>query len=242
MPFIWVLVLLLLAFFLKSLRWRKHCLTGAISILLLFSNPFLANEAWRTWEVKATPVSEVAHYDAAIILGGISSGSSSVPDRVHTRKGADRVLHPLQLYKLGKVNKFILSGGGATLLGKNPASEAEHLRELLLIAGVPTDSILLETESRNTRENATLTAALLQEHPELQKLLLVTSAYHMRRSSGCFAKAGLSTTSYSADFYADDRRFTPDELLIPSIHAFTNWHLLLHEVTGYLIYKLLGYS
>ncbi|WP_241738963.1 YdcF family protein [Pontibacter beigongshangensis] len=241
MPFLWVLALLLLAVFLKSLRWQKTCLLSALALLLLFSNPFLSNEAWRAWEVEAMPIKEVEKYDAAIILGGITGGTEHVADRVHTRRGADRFLHPLHLYRLGKVDKFIVTGGTATILGTGGVTEAEQLRQVLLLAGVPAHNILLETQSRNTRENAANTAELLQKHPELDTLLLVTSAFHMRRSAGCFEKAGLNTTSFSADFYASDRRFTPDEVLIPSIQAFSDWHLLIHEVAGYVIYKIMGY-
>ncbi|MFT2009383.1 YdcF family protein [Pontibacter sp. 13R65] len=242
MPLLWVLFLLLLALFLKSVRWSRGCLLASVSLLLLFSNPFLSNMAWRAWEVDALPVDEVEQYDAAIILGGITTSSASITDRVHTRRGADRFLHPLQLYRLGKVKYFILSGGSATVSGEAGESEAEHLQALLVLSGVSPEHIILETRSRNTRENAANTANLLQQHPELQKLLLVTSAYHMRRSVGCFEKAGLQTTPYSTDFFADDPRFTPDELFIPSILAFSDWHLLIHEIAGFLVYKLLGYS
>ncbi|WP_162051872.1 YdcF family protein [Pontibacter pamirensis] len=240
MPFIWVLVLLLLAVFLKSFRWRRISLLAAVGILLIFSNPFLANEAWRAWEVEATPVSELEHYDVAVILTGVTAYREDIPDRIHTHKGADRFLHPLQLYRMGKVDEFLITGGsGRVLAGAVP--EAEQVEKVLLMAGVPEEDIRTEGNSRNTRENATNTAALVAQNPEWQNLLLVTSAFHMRRSAGCFEKAGVNTTSFSTDFYASERRFTPDETIIPSIHAFSNWHLLIHEMTGFVVYKILGY-
>ncbi|MHA6247541.1 YdcF family protein [Pontibacter sp. CAU 1760] len=240
MPFIWVLALLLLAVFLKSAKWRRTSLLAALAVLLVFSNPFLANEAWRAWEVEATPIQDLPHHDVAVVLTGVTAYREDIPDRIHTHKGADRFLHPLQLYRMGKVDKFLITGGSGLVLA-TAVPESEQIEKVLLMAGVPEEDILTEGNSRNTHENATNTAAVMQQHPEWQKLLLVTSAFHMRRSAGCFQKAGLEATPFSTDFYASERRFTPDETIIPSIAAFSNWQLLIHEMTGYIVYKVLGY-
>lgn len=240
MPFLWVLLLLLFAVFLKSAIWRRRSLLAAILILFILSNPFLSNEAWRACEVAATPLKQMEKYDAAIILTGVTKYDTSLPDRVHTKKGADRFLHPLQLYRLGKIKKFVISGGNGKIYGV-ASPESEQIKRILLLAGVPSSDIILETESRNTYENATKTAELLKKHPELKKLLLVTSAFHMRRSEACFQKAGLRPAIFSTDFYAIERSYMPDKLLIPDIYSFSDWHMLLHEIAGYIIYKMLGY-
>lgn len=240
MPFLWVLLLLLLALFLQSQRWRRISLATAVALLLLLSNPFLANEAMRAWEGEARSLQELETYDAAVVLGGITSYRANMPDRVHTSKGADRFLHPLQLYRLGKVRKFIISGGSGQVLG-TALPEAEQIEKILLMAGVAEADILTESQSRNTRENALYTARLLKRHPKWKNILLVTSAFHMRRAAGCFQKAGVQADSFNTDFCARERSYTLDEIIIPSLDAFAQWQLLIHEVTGYFIYKVLGY-
>lgn len=240
MPIIWIVMLLLLAIFLKSAKKKKFYLLTGVGLLLFFSNPFLSNEAWRTWEVAPIPMQLVEDYDAAIILTGVTAYREETPDRIHTHKGSDRFLHPLHLYRMGKIKKFVIAGGHSKVLG-NAIPESEQIEKILLMAGVPEEDIHTEGNSRNTRENALNTAALVKKHPEWKRLLLVTSAFHMRRSMACFHKAGLQPTAFSADFYATERRFTPDETVIPSIKAFDTWHLLIHEVVGYLTYKVLGY-
>lgn len=240
MPLIWVILLLLLAVFLKSQKWRRIALVSGVGLLLVFSNPLLSNEAWRAWEIEAMPISKVNDYDMAVILTGITSYREDVPDRIHTSKGSDRFLHPLQLYRMGKIDKFLITGGSGYILADR-IPEAEQIEKILLMAGVPEEDIITESNSRNTRENAVNTAEFLKKHPEVDKVLLVTSAFHMRRAAACFTKAGIKADSFTADFYAYERRFTPDELIIPSASAFSNWHLLIHEVSGFLIYKLLGY-
>ncbi len=240
MPLIWVIVLLILAVLLKSSKWKRISLISSLGILLILSNPFLSNEAWRAWEVEAMPIEDVDNYDVAVILTGVTSYREDVPDRIHTSKGSDRFLHPLQLYRLGKVKKFLITGGSGRIL-KYSVPEADQIEKILLLAGVPEEDILTESNSRNTRENATNTAAFLEKHPEFKRILLVTSAFHMRRSEGCFDKVGIEADGFTTDFYGYERRFTPDETIIPSISAFNLWHLLIHEVSGFIIYKLLGY-
>ncbi|WP_018478538.1 YdcF family protein [Pontibacter roseus] len=241
MPILWIVVLLLLAIFLKSARVRRVYLVSATVLLLLFSNPFLANLTMRAWEYSPVPVTEVSDYDVAIILTGVTSWNSLAPDRIHTHKGADRFLHPLQLYRLGKVEKFLITGGTGTIaMDRRP--EAEMLKEILLQAGVPEDDIITETRSMNTRENAIYTAELLQKYPQFERRLLVTSAFHMRRAKACFDKAGVDTHTFPADFYGSEVRYTPDELFIPNADAFRLWHRIIHEIFGYVVYKVVGYA
>ncbi|ARS34431.1 YdcF family protein [Pontibacter actiniarum] len=240
MPLVWLLLLLCLALFLKSAKWRRISLGSALALLLLLSNPFLSNLAWYAWEARAVPVSEVGKYDVAVVLTGVTSYFPDIPDRVHTRKGADRLLHTLQLYRLGKVSKIVITGGKG-FLKDDMVPEAEQLKRILLLAGVPETDIITEPRAVNTRENALFTAALLRQHPEWQKVLLVTSAFHMRRASGCFKKAGVSFDSYPADFSASVPALTPEATIVPNAVAFENWQHLIHEVAGYVVYKVLGY-
>ncbi len=240
MPFLWMLLFLGLALYLKNPKYRKTALWVAVGIALLFSNPFLEKEAWRAWEVAATPISKVENYDVAIILTGVTGYREDIDDRIHTHKGADRFLHPLQLYRLGKVKQFLITGGDGRVTG-TAVPEAEQIEKVLLMAGVAEEDIITESNSRNTNENAINTARVLQQHPEWRKKLLVTSAFHMRRSYGCFTKQGINVTPFSTDFYSGPRYLTPDETIIPSINAFSNWHLLIHEIAGYLMYKMMGY-
>ncbi|WP_242920107.1 YdcF family protein [Pontibacter liquoris] len=240
MPFLWVLALLLGALFLRSAQKKRICLVAVLVILVVLSTPFLSNEAWRAWEVAAVPIRTIGHYDAAVILTGVTSYREDIPDRINTSRGSDRFLHPLQLYRAHKIDKFIITGGHGKVLGGG-VPEADQIEKVLLMAGIPAEAIITESNSRNTHENALNTASLLQQHPGINRLLLVTSAFHMRRAAGCFAKAGVAATSFSTDFYSKPRQFTPDELIIPSVDAFGSWHLLIHEISGYLVYKVLGY-
>jgi uncharacterized SAM-binding protein YcdF (DUF218 family) len=239
MPITWILGLLVYGLLTKDPKRKRLSLGLAVGVLLIFSNSLLLNEAWLLWEKEPVPVKTLGLYDAGIILTGFTSLEKSPHDRVYTNKGADRFLHTVMLYKTGHIRKIIVTGG-LGLLRKIHYSEAAEVKTLLLLAGVPEADILLEDKSHNTHENAQFTRKLLNRHPELQSFVLVTSAFHMRRASACFRKAGIAHTIFPADFYASDRvvRF---EYLFPSEEALSQWSRLVREIAGYLIYKAAGY-
>lgn len=239
MPLTWILVFLFIAIFSKKEERRKKSLVTGVVLLLFFTNPFICNEAWLLWEHPPTAVNKLGNYDAAIVLTGITNQDKSPKDRVYINRGADRVLMPLRLYKEGKIKKIIISGGSGSLKQRE-SMEADELKQILLQSGVPADAIIVENKSRNTHENASFTKAVLSQHPELKKLLLVTSAFHIRRADGCFKKQGIKADVFSVDFYTTNRSFSFDEI-IPQEQALYYWQKLFHEVLGYLVYKMMGY-
>ena len=243
-PLLWVLALLVLALVARSVERRRQWLRAAVAALLVLACPALSNLAWRLWEVPLVPVRLVGHYEAAVLLTGITGADRPPHDRVYIVGGADRLLHTVQLWRRGCFARIIVSGGSGAVLERTGArSEAAQLRQVLLNCGVPDSVIVLEDRSRNTRENARFTAALLTRRPALAprgRLLLITSAFHMRRAAGCFRRAGLAVDVFPADYNGQPPRYTPDEL-VPTAGALLGWERLIHEVIGYLTYRLAGY-
>lgn len=193
------------------------------------------------WEVAPTLFKEVpAIYDVGIILTGVTDSQKLPRDRVYFQKGADRVLHTVKLYKLGKIKNILVSGGSGSLM-QTEYTEAEAIKEVLLLSGIPQNRIFLEDESRNTHENAVNSAKVLNEIFPGKKYLLITSAFHMRRARASFEKAGVNLDTFSADFYTHERRFTPDVLLVPSEGAMAKWAIMIKEWLGMAAYKVVGY-
>ena len=83
--------------------------------------------------------------------------------------------------------------------------------ELLRAWGVPEEAILLETESRNTDENALYSKRPLEAHG-LKHILLVTSALHMPRALALFRASGIDAVPAPTDFEVVDRG---DRTLMP---------------------------
>jgi len=241
LPTVWLAALALAAGLARpGSQWRRGCLGALVVLAVVGTSNALVNEALLAWEAPPVTLAALPPADAAVLLTGIARGDKSPHDRVYLGRGADRFTNALWLYRAGRVRRLIISGGSSAVLP--PATtEAEGLRTLLRLAGVPDSAIWVEGRSRNTRENARFTKALLRQHPEVRSLVLITSAFHERRALGCFARVGLHPQPFPADFRSTDRSWAPDYWLLPDPDALTCWSLLLHELAGYLVYRAGGY-
>nr|WP_262908625.1 YdcF family protein [Hymenobacter translucens] len=236
----WLLALLVAALLSRRHPRRQRGFTSAALVLLLIgTNGGLVNEAFLAWELPPVRLKDVPPHDAGVLLSGITRPEKSPHDRVYLGEGADRMMHTLWLYRAGRIRYVIVSGGSGSVR-KVAHTEARDLATLLRLSGVPWEAILVEEQSRNTRENALNTQLLLRQHPEIKSLVLITSAFHQRRALGCFRKVGLSPTPFPADYRSNDPRRTVS-YWVPEAAALGRWSHLLHEITGYLTYKLLGY-
>ena len=63
------------------------------------------------------------------------------------------------------------------------------MRNELLRLGIPESRIIVETESRNTRDEAAIVTPLLRAR-RIEHMVLVTSDSHMRRALGIFRTFG----------------------------------------------------
>lgn len=238
MPVTLIVMALLLSVILK--KHRQIFFWLGFGLLILFTNVFISNALLRWWEDEPVAVASLPRYDVGIVLGGITSDKEP-RDRVHTSGAADRVLHAVQLYRQGKIDKILVSGGTGKIL-EDEVKEAVLLKRLLLLSKVPEEDILVEDASRNTYENALNSRDLLQDYSfGQQRYLLITSAFHMPRAKACFNKVGLEVDTFSADFRTDEHQFTPDVLFIPSSAAIGNWEIIIRELLGLVAYKVRGY-
>ncbi len=241
MPATWISAVLLYAVFAKHPERKKKALYASLILFLFFGNAALLNFFNNRWEPDAQQISELPEYELGIVLTGVVNLDMAPHDRVHFGRGADRVLHTIQLYTSGKLKKILITGGTGKLTGEK-TSEAVELKKVFLFCGVPDSVLILETDSRNTRENAVFSKRVLDSLGLKGNKLLITSAFHMRRSKGCFDKVKLQTDIFPVDFTGMDHiGWTPDAWLIPSEKAFVGWNVLIREWLGCGMYRLMGY-
>lgn len=93
-----------------------------------------------------------------------------------------RLPEAIRLYKEGRANKILFSGG-VVWPGSN-LTEAEILKIKAIDMGVPKEDLLVEDMSLHTKENVLASMLVLDRIIGLQnvnRLIIVTAPFHMRR-------------------------------------------------------------
>lgn len=240
-PFTWILILFVLALVLKNKKWSGRCLVYGIMVLLFFTNSFIADEALRLWEYPLTKDNDLKEpYDAGIVLGGGMVTLDTHTDRMTFHSNTDRMLQALKLFKENKIKNIIFSSGSGSIVHRSML-EAPLLKRYLTDIDVPGTSVLVDSLSDNTHENAMNTAKIIKEKFPEGKFLLITSSMHMRRALGCFRHEGINVIPYSTCLITGDREFDIAHILVPDLEALGHWDSLIHELFGYITYSVFGY-
>jgi uncharacterized SAM-binding protein YcdF (DUF218 family) len=177
-------------------------------------------------------------YDVVVVLGGmVDSPAMARSGQLELNQAVERILQGAVLVRDGQARQILISGGALTPT-PDVAPEAEALAAWLRAQGIPADRIVVEPRSRNTRENALESAALVASHG-WKRVLLVTSAWHAPRALGCFRAAGLSP-----DLLTVDHRGGRSGKLqwLPRAEALSSSTDALRELLGNVIYWLMGYT
>lgn len=240
-PLVWFFILIALAVWkIKEPKKRRRTAIIAFVILYLSSNSFFVDECMRKWEYTTPDLQPYEHFDYAIVLGGMIRYDERL-DKPQFMRGADRILQTIELLQRRQLKRIILTGGSGSILHPEH-KESFFVKRYLVNIGIPDTCIIIDNESRNTRENAINTKHLLDSLDVHSTMLFVTSAFHMRRGLGCFRKLGVNNLrAYPTDRYSGPRKWEFDHLFIPNPEALDTFTLLLHEMAGYLVYKMRGF-
>lgn len=221
--------------------WMRRAPAAGLLLLYVFSIELVANALWRALEAPPlTTMREGETYDVAVILGGmLEDRALRAYGKPYYNDNVDRLIAARELLVTGKAQRALLSGGDGNL-GQNGAEEATVLKQQLVDWGVEPARLIVEDRSRNTRENAVESAAILRREG-WTKILLVTSAFHMPRALGCFRAVGLEPATLAVDLRSDQ---SPKGLadLLPRTKSLHTSAAALRELAGQGIYRLRGYS
>lgn len=231
-PFTWIIFFLILAFFARNKIAKRNLFITCLVIALLFSNKFLLDVFARSWDIhRSAPTNQT--YSCAIILGGFASETNT--GQGHFNASADRFIQGVSLVAQRRVDNILISGGNSSIFKGQKFQEADYVSTQLKLFNVPDSIILIENKSKNTLENASLTKQLLEKRNLEPPYLLVTSAFHMRRSLYTFKSAGLEVLPYPCDYKAGNGKFSFEDLL-PSAYPLHTWNLYIKEVVGFIVY------
>ena len=236
-----LLMLLVYAVYAKNRAKSKKIILLSIALFYIFTNPICVNELLLCWEYPAQDITKTPPCEVGIVLtGGIINDEKQPASNVFLGKSADRMAQALQLYQLKKIKKILISGGSNSILGTSVTQESDQMARFLLLSGVKSEDILLESNSRNTHENAINCSKILKKHFLNQKYILISSSTHLPRAIACFKKVGLDIYPVGSVYFSHQREFLPNYLFPHEEYLYYS-QIVFHEIFGMITYKLLGY-
>lgn len=166
----------------KKVRWIVA--VAGLTVLILATVLWTGKEIRDFGEVRSTKSA-----DAAIVLGAAVANSRPTP----VFQG--RIDHALRLYRQGRVEKILFTGGvGAG----DSVAESEAAKRYAIANGVPEGDLLLEKRSKTTYENL-LFASRLGHEQGLRTFLIVSDPLHMRRAMDMAADLGMTAEPSPTD-------------------------------------------
>lgn len=251
-------ILLVLALTLRRYRrWRNGLTIGALLLIFLSGNRFVAMASAMSLERQIAPLevdlsAGVAQplADAIVVLGG-ATRERQVPRPTHEMNEAgDRLLYAVRLWRAGVAPRILVTGGVVGIQGPAGQPEADMMADILVAMGVPEEAILKERASQNTIQNAENSREILAAEG-IERIVLVTSAMHMPRSAAIFAKQGMDFIPAPTDFFVSDierdHYYTLDPAvqifnLIPSAEDMMLTSMAMKEWIGIFVYRLRGWA
>lgn len=210
----------------------KALLVAGFVLLWTFSTPAVIESGMHWLEAGAKPLTSTNHdVQAIVILGG--SLYFHAPEY-----GGEDTVNTITLQRLSYGAKLHRDTGLPVLVTGGAVDE--HLPEGRLMQirmqedfQVPVRWV--EGQAINTYENARYSAAILKE-AGIDRIFLITHAWHMPRSVQAFRNAGFEvvpaptafTTRYETDVFA----------FMPAAGAMRDAYILTHELIGLVWYRL----
>ena len=231
MPFTWAMFLLVTALVSKKPKLKRRLLLSSVILLLVFSDPFLFNQFAKTWDIKPVPLKNKQRLSCAIVLGGFS-GEDAYGNGFFNG-AADRFIQGIELLNTGRVSHILITSGNGNLI-HDSFEEADWAKTQLLLMKVPDTCILIENRSRNTIENAAFSKPVLEKSGLKPPYLLVTSAFHMRRSLGIFKKAKIDVIPYPCNYLGESDKLSLADF-VPDSGIFAGWNLYIKEFVGTVV-------
>ncbi|MDX7986176.1 YdcF family protein [Xenorhabdus sp. 12] len=239
-----LIVIIVLAASCAAFKWRRTSRTLYAILIILFlaigCGPipaWLLSNLQSAYDVK--PTIAWSKRNAIVLLG---AGTEKIARTNSVEPGTfsyARIVEAAELYndcrKTKADCKIIVSGGDANHTG---SPEATVYRSSLLKLGIDAADVFLESNSMNTWQNAQFTSSVLRRYNP-DRVLLVSSGIHLRRSVLYFAHFGVAALPVRADYLR--AVLSP----LPLSYNFAVADFALHEYVGiarYYVYNALGWN
>ncbi len=215
---------------------KRVYLLISLILIILFSNPLVSKYLFKYVEspYKHVDILLLDNHDYVVVLsGGMIINSKLKNENIFEWSDPDRFFNGINLFKMKKAKKIIFT------LGKLPwqnseLTEGDYLKKVAINMGIDESKILLTEKVENTYDEAKQVSNMISKNASM---ILVTSAFHMKRAEFLFKNFNLNVFPFPVDFRdsSDDITFMD---FIPSADALSASSLAIRELQGRLYYYL----
>ncbi|ARM30477.1 YdcF family protein [Prosthecochloris sp. HL-130-GSB] len=198
--------------------------------LWVMSTPMMGDALMRFVEGtdRRVEVASLEEADAVVVLSGMMI---HVPGVQFGEWGdaSDRFEAGVELFQAGKAPLLMFTGAK---MPWTPAvrAEGEVLRERALRLGIADDAVRVTERVGNTADEAREIRQMLGG--ERSRVILVTSAFHMRRAAMLFRRAGLEVVEFPVDFRTDVYSEWTLKDVLPQVAGLEDSEQALRELMG----------
>lgn len=201
MPINIVLLLLIFALIIHRKKPRKSIKSLSAALVILFISAFapFSDTVMTAIENDYPPyVKSNVAIDYIVVLGCGHNTNAELPVTSQLYNcSLQRMVEALRIYQLHPEARIITSGYG----GDNLISNAETVKQSLVLLGVPAQKIITENFPKDTEEEAELIAPRVQG----TQVVLVTNADHMPRSINYFKAQGIYPIAAPTGYWVKNR-------------------------------------
>ena len=233
---------------LTALLWRRRqrgfaAATGALAVFItIIGSTGVPGKMLGSLErpYAGVKLADLPAADVVVLLGGGAQASRYEVAGVHLAQAGDRLVMAAELMRLGKAPVLLLGGNIAPFDGSEVV-EAEIVKALLARWGVPADAMISLGANADTHDEALKVRALAAERG-WHRVLLVTSANHMRRAVATFGHMGLEAVPVPCNFLTSvGTGETPFVPAVPGSDGFVKMGVWLPEEVGWFMYWRRGW-
>tara|TARA_Y100001968_G_scaffold329853_1_gene380188 strand:+ start:307 stop:951 length:645 start_codon:yes stop_codon:yes gene_type:complete len=210
-----------------------------ILLLWTFSIGLIADLLWKFVEYPWQRIDEnnAPSADAIIVLS--SGGRPQAPGKANIFEWGDpdRYFAGIRLFQNGKAPRLFFTGG-ATPYDEESKDEGTLYKEHAISLGIPSDAVLTTNKIFNTAQEALAIRRNLNQINSSSEILLVTSAFHMKRAKKLFERQGFIVHPFPVDFKTSKiSRWQSPYQWIPNAGSLNRSSRALRELVGRTIYR-----
>ena len=224
-------------------RKRILCWIG-VGLLYLFSTGVVSEKIMEMVEgaARRREVKTIEPAEAVVVLSGMLEDRKDAP--LGEWSGAvDRFEGGVGLLRAQKAPLLIFTGGFVPWRPED-RPEGEILKERAVNLGVPREKILVTGKVENTEAEASAVKKMIKDLKFLElmdkpRIILVTSAYHMRRARMLFQRQGLEVEPFPVDFQLPYQERMTIISFLPNAECLKNSETAMREAMGIFYYTFI---